>query len=242
MNPSLPDHVIVPPIDDLGTITTGDMPGDKVQIGEGHVAKATAVLPRLWEILRPILEASPHQRAVLAVHGGSGVGKSEIGSLLAHYLRANGIGAYVMSGDNYPRRIPRDSDAERLRTFRTAGVRGLVDAGLYDADVRKSLTTLQSADRDADPAAVVDNPWLATYQRVGRAALDAYLGTPNEIDFDEVSGILARFHDGATSTDSYQSSPNSRPMRLSCSDVAPSWNRARMPDTSAKSISFGVPR
>ena len=175
------------------------MPGDKVQIGEGHVAKATAVLPRLWEILRPILEASPHQRAVLAVHGGSGVGKSEIGSLLAHYLRANGIGAYVMSGDNYPRRIPRDSDAERLRTFRTAGVRGLVDAGLYDDSVRKGLTELQTADRDADPAAVADSPWLTTYQRVGRAALDAYLGTPNEIDFAEVSGILARFHDGATS-------------------------------------------
>ena len=199
MNPSLPIVVTVPVIDDLETITTGDMPGDKVQIGEGHLAKATAVLPRLWEILRPILEASPHQRAVLAVHGGSGVGKSEIGSLLAHYLRAGGIGAYVMSGDNYPRRIPRDSDAERLRTFRTAGVRGLVDAGLYDDSVRKGLTELQTADRDADPAAVADNPWLATYQRVGRAALDAYLGTPNEIDFAEVSGILARFHDGATS-------------------------------------------
>jgi len=199
VNLSLPDAVTATAIEDLDAIPTGDVPGDKVRIGEGHVAKATAVLPRLWEILRPILEASPHQRAVLAVHGGSGVGKSEIGSLLAHYLRANGIGAYVMSGDNYPRRIPRDNDAERLRTFRTAGVRGLVDAGLYDDSVRKGLTALQTADRDADPAAVADSPWLATYQRVGRAALDAYLGTPNEIDFDEVSGILARFHDGATS-------------------------------------------
>jgi hypothetical protein len=199
VNPSLPDRVIVPAIDDLDAIPTGDMPGDKVQIGEGHVAKATAVLPRLGEILKPILEASPHQRAVLAVQGGSGVGKSEIGSLLAHYLRANGIGAYVMSGDNYPRRIPRGNDAERLRTFRTAGVRGLVDAGAYDDDVRVALAALQTADRDADPAAVADKPWLATYQRVGRAALDAYLGTPNEIDFAEVSGILSRFHAGATS-------------------------------------------
>ena len=199
MNPSLPDHVTVPPIPDLDAIPTGDMPGDKVQIGESHVAKAAAILPRLWEVLRPILDASPYRRAVIAVHGGSGVGKSEIGSLLAHYLRSNGIGAYVMSGDNYPRRIPRDNDAERLRTFRTAGVRGLVDAGLYDEAVRVALSDLQAADRDADPTAVADNPWLATYQRVGRAALDAYLGTPNEIDFAEVSGILARFHDGATS-------------------------------------------
>ena len=195
----LPDAITAPVVEDLSAVPTGDMPGDKVQIDAGHVAKATSVLPRLWEVLRPILEASPHQRAVVAVHGGSGVGKSEIGSLLAHFLRANGVGAYVMSGDNYPRRIPRDNDAERLRTFRTAGVRGLVDAGLYGGDVRRALSDLQAADRDADPGLVAEHPWLGTYQRVGRAALDAYLGTPNEIDFDEVSGILARFHDGATS-------------------------------------------
>jgi glycosidase len=199
VNAELPDTVTVPSIEDLGAIPTGDMPGDKVQIGEAHVAKATTAFPRLWEVLRPILEGSPRQRAVIAVHGGSGVGKSEIGSLFAHYLRANGIGAYVMSGDNYPRRIPRDNDAERLRTFRTAGTRGLVDAGVYDDSVRATLAGLQSADREADPALVLDHPWLASYQRAGRAALDAYLGTTNEIDFDEVSGILARFHDGATS-------------------------------------------
>ncbi|MGV8848820.1 MAG: sucrose phosphorylase [Propionibacteriaceae bacterium] len=199
MNAELPDTVTVPTIEDLGAIPTGDMPGDKVQIGEGHVAKATTAFPRLWEVLRPILEASPHQRAVIAVHGGSGVGKSEIGSLIAHYLRANGIGAYVMSGDNYPRRIPRDNDAERLRTFRTSGVRGLVDAGVYDDSVRRTLADLQAVDRDADPAVVLDHPWLVSYQRAGRTALDAYLGTRNEIDFDEVSGILARFQDGATS-------------------------------------------
>ncbi|HSN11669.1 MAG TPA: sucrose phosphorylase, partial [Propionibacteriaceae bacterium] len=195
----LPETITAPVTEDLSAVPTGDMPGDKVQIDESHVAKATALLPRLWEVLRPILAASPYQRAVIAVHGGSGVGKSEIGSLLAHFLRANGIGAYVMSGDNYPRRIPRDNDAERLRTFRTAGVRGLVDAGVYDPRVRGVLADLQSSDRDADPALVAEHPWLGTYQRAGRAALDAYLGTPNEIDFDEVSSILARFHDGATS-------------------------------------------
>ena len=41
MNAELPDTVTVPIIEDLGAIPTGDMPGDKVQIGEGHVAKAT---------------------------------------------------------------------------------------------------------------------------------------------------------------------------------------------------------
>src|SRR6056297_629332 len=96
----------LPAIDDLQSIPTGDMPGDKVQITQQHVDKAQAIFPRLWELLEPLLDTSPHHRAVVAVHGGSGVGKSEIGSLLAHYLNERGIGAYVMSGDNYPRRIP----------------------------------------------------------------------------------------------------------------------------------------
>ena len=36
-------------------------------------------------------------------------------SLLAHYLQQIGVGCYVLSGDNYPRRIPAQNDAERLR-------------------------------------------------------------------------------------------------------------------------------
>ncbi len=188
----------LPVIDDLSGVPTGDMPGDKVEINESHVAKARSIAPRLWELLTPLLDEPPH-RAVVAVHGGSGVGKSEIGSLLAHYLRTNGVGAYVMSGDNYPRRIPRDNDAERLRTFRAGGLKALLASGLYDDSARERLAVLQASDQDADPAEVAANPWLATYQRGGRRALDAYLGTPHEIDFDEVSGLLRRFHEGATS-------------------------------------------
>jgi hypothetical protein len=59
----------------------------------------------------------------------------------------------VLSGDNYPRRIPEENDAERLRVY-TEG---------------------------------------------GRQALDDYLGSPAEIDFDQLNAILAAFHDGAAS-------------------------------------------
>ena len=90
-----------PEIPDLAAIPTGDMPGDKVQITQQHVAKAQAISPRLWELLQPLLAESPHRRAVVAVHGGSGVGKSETGSLLAYYLNARGVGAYVLSRGNY---------------------------------------------------------------------------------------------------------------------------------------------
>jgi glycosidase len=186
-----------PSIPDLQSIPLGDMPGDKVQITQEHVTKAQVVFPRLWELLQPLLDASPHHRAVVAVHGGSGVGKSEVGSLLAYYLNDRGIGAYVMSGDNYPRRIPRMNDAERLRIFRAGGLRGLVDGGLHDDEVRASLADLQAMGLDADRGQVAEHPWLATYQKAGRKALAGYLGTHHETDFDEVNRILASFKQGA---------------------------------------------
>lgn len=184
-----------PDLSDLTAVPTGDMPGDKVQIEPSHVAKARVIFPELWRFLEPLL--ADGGRAVVAVCGGSGVGKSETGSLLAFGLNALGVGAYVLSGDNYPRRVPVVNDGERLRIFRVGGVRGLVAHGRYDAAVRNELAGLVASDRDADPALVAVHPWLATYHRAGRAALAGYLGTPAETDFDEVNAILAAFHDGA---------------------------------------------
>lgn len=184
-----------PAINDVSNIRTGDMPGDQVQITSAHIDKGAAIFPRLVELLEPLLNGQG--RAVISVHGGSGVGKSEVGSVLAHALAQNGVGTYVLSGDNYPRRIPAANDAERLRVFRVGALRGLLAAGDYDDQVRADLDTLIAGNTDADPALVTDRPWLSTYQRAGRAALRGYLGTPNEIDFDEVSAILADFHAGA---------------------------------------------
>ncbi len=187
----------LPEITDLTAVPTGDMPGDKVQISDQHVAKANAIFPHLWGLLEPLLEQQQHGRAVVSVHGGSGVGKSEIGSLLAFSLDHLGVGAYVMSGDNYPHRIPRMNDAERLRIFRSGGLHGLVERGLYDDEVRERLAELKAEDLDADRAQQAEYPWLAAYQRAGRRALAGYLGTPSETDFDEVNAILAAFHEGA---------------------------------------------
>ena len=186
-----------PELADLTAVPTGDMPGDKVQITPGHVAKAQVVFPELVRQLEPLLALSPHHRAVVAVCGGSGVGKSETGSLLAYGLNSQGVGAYVLSGDNYPRRVPSANDAERLRTFRVGGAQGLVARHAYDGRVRAELAQLQASDADADPAQAAAHPWLSAYQRAGRKALAGYLGTKNEVDFDEVNGILAAFHDGA---------------------------------------------
>lgn len=186
-----------PEITDLAMIPTGDMPGDSVQITQTHISKVTALFPHVLERLIPLLERSPHHRAVISVHGGSGVGKSEIGSLLAYGLTSRGIGARVISGDNYPRRVPAVNDAERLRVFRDAGTRAVVTAGLYGEEVRADLEALRADGQDADPAHIAAHQWLATYLEAGRAALRGYLGTPEEIAFDEIGAILGSFRAGA---------------------------------------------
>lgn len=177
-------------------ILHGDMPGDKVQIGPDHIAKANTIFP----LLVPMAAAcADNGRVVIAVCGGSGVGKSEIASLLSHYFHSAGVGSYTLSGDNYPRRIPMYNDAERVRIFRTAGLKGLVGAGIYNSGaVKDTLSELWQQEADADPGLTGKYPWLNVYQSSGRKALAAYLGTDAEQDYDELNGIIAQFHAGAS--------------------------------------------
>lgn len=171
----------------------GDMPGDKIKIGEEHVSKAAKIFPALLEVLK---EYKDRNKVVLSVFGGSGVGKSEIASLLAYYLNDSGIKAYVLSGDNYPRRIPLYNDAERLSIFRSEGLKGLVASGEYTPEVQKTLDGLWKDETDADPGKVQDNPWLAAYQKAGRTALSQYLGTSKEQDYEQLNAILEAFKSG----------------------------------------------
>lgn len=185
-----------PTIVDLGKIPTGDMPGDKVVIGTEHLAKAEVIFPELVKQLQSVF-ASGCNRAVVAVCGGSGVGKSEIASLLSYYLNQGGLGAYTLSGDNYPHRVPMYNDAERLRIFRQSGIRGLLAQGQYTTERGDLLLSLQQSGADADPALTAQYPWLAGYQQAADSGLRGYLGTKNEIDFDEVTSILSQFKNGA---------------------------------------------
>lgn len=185
-------------IQDPGSIPTGDMPGDKVAISADHIKKAQLIFPRLWELLIPILNGHPCRRAVVAVCGGSGVGKSEIASLLSYYLNRMKLGSYTLSGDNYPHRIPKYNDAERLRVFRQSGIRGLIAHGQHTAGRGAELKGLQESGEDADPASVSRYPWLSLYQQEGRSGLKNYLGTMNEINFDELSSTISQFKNGAS--------------------------------------------
>ena len=133
---------------------------------------------------------------MITVCGGSGSGKTGAAALLGYYFKQIGIGSYVLSGDNYPRRYPALNDAERLRIFRQGGMHGLTSGALLNPDVWQQLHTWQIEQRDADPTLCADVPWLAVYQAEGRKALAGYLGTPSEQDFDELGQTLARFKNG----------------------------------------------
>lgn len=184
-------------IEDIDSIPKGDMPGDKIEISNDHIKKAQVILPKLIEILIPILNEHPKQRAVIAVCGGSGVGKSETASLLSYCLNKMNLGSYTLSGDNYPHRIPKYNDAERLRVFRQSGIKGLLSHGEYDSKRQEILMELQKSDQDSNPEHVEKYPWLSIYQNAGRNGLKNYLGTPNEINFDEITNIISQFKNGA---------------------------------------------
>jgi hypothetical protein len=196
---NLDEQWTAPEITDFSAIQKGDMPWDKISINQMHVDKAKVIFPELLKLLNPILDAQPNQRAVIAVHGGSGVGKSEIGSLIAYYLNDLGIGSYILSGDNYPHRIPKVNDTERVRVFRENGIKGLVAKGEFTKERNMKLQELQDQDCDSNPELCRDLPWLAFYQEAGRNGLKNYLGTNNETDFNEVSHIIAKFKNGAES-------------------------------------------
>jgi hypothetical protein len=178
-------------------IPHGDMPGDKVEIGEDHIAKAGLIFRELTELLGSTCMENAYGRAVITVCGGSGVGKSETASLLSYYLNQAGIGSYTLSGDNYPRRIPMYNDAERLRVFRVAGIRAMTEAGAMTPENFELVNTWQDEETDASYAHVEHHEWYKSYVDGAKAGLIGYLGTKNEIDFDEVGDIVAAFKDGA---------------------------------------------
>ena len=193
---SIGKHWVPESIVDTENIPKGDMPGDQIKINVDHIKKAQMIFPKLLEILITIMNENPCQRCVIAVCGGSGVGKSEIASLLSYYLNSMNIGSYTLSGDNYPHRVPKYNDAERLRIFRQSGIRGLISQGQYLEERKEILKELLESGNDANQVYIKDYPWLSIYQSAGRSGLKNYLGTQNEINFNELTGIISQFKNG----------------------------------------------
>ncbi len=68
-----------------------------------------------------------HERLVISIYGGSGSGKTTIAKSLQQYFLNDGIGCFLLGGDDYPHRIPKRNDEERLRIFEESGEDGLRD-------------------------------------------------------------------------------------------------------------------
>lgn len=178
-------------------IPHGDMPGDKVEIYDGHIAKAKIIFPELLKQLAAVLKDQPNQKAVVAVCGGSGVGKSGTASLLSYYFSQMGIGSYTLSGDNYPHKIPKYNDAERLHVFRESALKGMIEEGTFTKERFAVIWEFQKNGDDANKVHAAEYDWYESYLRNGRKGLEGYLGTANEIDFGEVERILTQFKNGA---------------------------------------------
>lgn len=182
---------------DLQSIPQGDVPGERVGIKEAQVGRAETLFREMTKRLPAVMAGNPYQRVVLAVCGGSGVGKTSIAALLACFFRQAQIGCYTLSGDNYPHRFPKYNDAERLHIYRESGLWGMIRDGVYTADRFAVLRQWQQAGEDADPAHLKDAGWFRSYLDAGRKGLEGYLGTEREIAFREVGDIIAAFKDGA---------------------------------------------
>ena len=177
-------------------IPRGDMPGDKVNIAEGQIRNARGLFPHLYDMIVNAAQSNPYGRVVVSVYGGSGSGKSGMASILTYMLTQAGIPGRMISGDNYPNRIPADNDNERLHIYRIGGIKALRDTGSLSGKISDELSSLMKGNGDADEANLGEYDWLAAYIAGGSKALGSYLGSPAEIDYDDINNILAAFKDG----------------------------------------------
>lgn len=170
---------------DTKKITVSDLAQEQIRNAE-----------RLFPLIRKKTEERKEKKTVISISGGSGVGKTGMAFLLQNMFEKQGKKTLIISGDNYPHRIPMYNDAERIARFRMAGLNGLIAEKLYTDEIKEKLLELQRAERDAEEQK--DIQWLSIYQKYGDKALTDYLGTGQELDYKAVSNLLMQFH-GETS-------------------------------------------
>ena len=143
----------------------GDMPGDTVRITAPVCRRVEKLLPHLAAKLEEKYGEYIPAKLVIAISGGSGSGKTSGAVALREALAQVGLTGYVISGDNYPRRVPEHNDEERLAIFRSVGLKALLAAGAYTPERFAALQSLQKAGTDSDPQQCEAYPWLHIYQQ-----------------------------------------------------------------------------
>ena len=170
---------------DTKEITVSDLAREQIRNAE-----------RLFPLILEKTEERKEKKTIISVSGGSGVGKTGMAFLHQNMFEKQGKKSLIISGDNYPHRIPMYNDAERIARFRMSGLNGLITERLYTDEVKEKLLELQKAGRDAEEQE--DMQWLSIYQKYGDKALTDYLGTDQELDYEAVSNLLMQFHGGTS--------------------------------------------
>lgn len=184
----------------IDNIKSGDMPEDKVAVYENHIQKANVIFPQLLKLIDEKFEENKknnrQDKIVITICGGSGVGKTGVASLITYYLNKMEIQSYTLSGDNYPHRIPKYNDAERLRVFREHGIRGMVKDEVFSKERFDIVRTYQVNNDDANPEIIKDYEWYKSYIDNGKNGLASYLGSSNELDFVQLEEVINSFKNG----------------------------------------------
>lgn len=178
---------------DENNLLTGDLPGDKILINDSHILRVEKIMPYVLEEIN----ASNSSKIVISVYGGSGVGKSEIASLIARRLTSQRIATYVLSGDNYPYRIPEQNNQERLNCFRYAGIVALAKESTFETEWMNIVRKAWENQDDTKSEQRNNHPLWEDYQQAGLAALMNYLGSSAEIDFSLINNIIHLFKQNA---------------------------------------------
>ena len=79
----------------------------------------------LYEKVQKWRDGNVKNRVVISLYGGSGSGKTTLATALQQYFLNDGTGCYLLSGDDYPHRIPKRNDEERMRVYKETGEDGL---------------------------------------------------------------------------------------------------------------------
>lgn len=170
----------------------GDMPGDRIQYSDDSFEKGQT----LYRELVSAIDFKDNHKIIISISGGSGSGKTTLASILAFYFEKAGVGTYLLSGDNYPHRIPEYNDAERVQIYREVGQKALVENGLYSNEVKSTLADIYDVFNDGSLDYLTQYEWYKTYHLAGQNALADYLGTDKELNIPAINRVLAEFKSG----------------------------------------------
>ena len=166
------------------------------EVPQECIKRTELAIKELQQLFANNKKLQKQERIIIGLCGGSGSGKTVMADLLCKIFNGVGLKTIIMTGDNVPRRIPRLNDSERLTLFRSAGTKALVSQGLYNEEVREKLDYWKKDFTDASYDYVKENPWFKPYLEAGKKALENYLGSPLEQDFEYCNEILKSFKQG----------------------------------------------